>query len=307
LKVVDFGVSTPSALGQIHTTLVGTPMYLAPQVVDRKYDRMCDLWSCGVILHVILSGHPPFIGATHHETFHRIKFDHLNLTAITWADISNEAKELIRRLLNRRVSYRYNAQQALEEPWLHLLAPRGLDVELPSVMLENLTGFFYESKLKKMSLQLIASHLSDAQIKDLRILFDSLDTDGNGTLSVEEMQDGLARCGMRSEQQVTACLDTIRELDADGSGCITYSAFLAATFDRQKHLTQDVLRVAFNVFDCNGDGMLCEAEVMKIVSDGILRNAVGPQTAHKIMQDVDTNCDGYICFDEFMAMMLVSR
>jgi len=141
LKIIDFGLSTPSAPGQIHTTRTGTPMYLAPQVLQGKYDRLCDLWSCGVIMYILLSGRPPFAGATDDETFQKIRVGRVNLSANTWDDISDDGKELIHNLLKRRASERYNAQQALEDPWITLLAPRASDVELPSGMLDHLAGF----------------------------------------------------------------------------------------------------------------------------------------------------------------------
>jgi len=62
LKLIDFGLSVACSPEEELTEVVGTASYVAPQVLFRKYNNQCDLWSCGIIMYIMLCGHPPFRG-----------------------------------------------------------------------------------------------------------------------------------------------------------------------------------------------------------------------------------------------------
>ena len=64
LKIIDFGTAIEKKNDKKLTALVGTPYYIAPEVIKGEYDEKCDVWSCGVILYLLLSGMPPFVGHT---------------------------------------------------------------------------------------------------------------------------------------------------------------------------------------------------------------------------------------------------
>ncbi len=64
VKVIDFGLSRTYSSDKKMCQRLGTPYYIAPEVLKKKYDEKCDIWSIGVILHVLLSGSPPFLGRT---------------------------------------------------------------------------------------------------------------------------------------------------------------------------------------------------------------------------------------------------
>jgi calcium-dependent protein kinase len=65
LKVIDFGLSkTILATGSFLKSRIGTSYYVAPEVLRHNYNEKCDVWSCGVILHCMLVGFPPFVGKT---------------------------------------------------------------------------------------------------------------------------------------------------------------------------------------------------------------------------------------------------
>lgn len=67
VKLIDFGLSKKFNLAhmfEVPHSVVGTPYYVAPEVLTSEYDLRCDIWSVGVILFIMLCGYPPFNGKT---------------------------------------------------------------------------------------------------------------------------------------------------------------------------------------------------------------------------------------------------
>lgn len=67
LKIIDFGTSKKIFPEEKLTTKIGTPYYIAPEVIKKNYDQKCDIWSLGVIMYILLGGYPPFNGENDNE------------------------------------------------------------------------------------------------------------------------------------------------------------------------------------------------------------------------------------------------
>ena len=99
------------------TTVVGTPYYVAPEVLKGSYDRSCDVWSLGVILFVFLCGYPPFEGDNNKEIFRNVMKQDLTFDPADWNRISSQAKDLVKKMLNKDPETRITANACLEHPW----------------------------------------------------------------------------------------------------------------------------------------------------------------------------------------------
>ena len=64
MKIIDFGISTLYDINKPLKGRLGTPYYIAPEVLKQNYDSKCDIWSCGVVLYILLCGYPPFSGSS---------------------------------------------------------------------------------------------------------------------------------------------------------------------------------------------------------------------------------------------------
>jgi len=300
LKVIDFGLACKFTEGQVLTTKAGTPYYVAPQVLAGKYDMSADLWSLGVIMYVVLCGYPPFYGENDADVLAKVRLGNFSFNAADWKSVSEDAKNLIRNLLKMNPRDRYTAEQALNHVWVRNKAPKSQNVALQDSLVANLRGFRSQNKLKKAALHVIASQLGENQIKGLRDTFMKLDNNGDGLLTVAEMKEGLLSCGLK---EIPADLAQImKEVDSDGSGVIDYTEFLAATLDKKVYMAEDVCWQAFRVFDRNGDGKICKNEIAMILNDDDVKaEAAGDMAA--LMAEIDTDGDGEIDFQEFMAMM----
>jgi len=90
-------------------TIVGTPYYVAPEVLKGDYDKSCDIWSLGIILYIILCGYPPYEGETDKEIFQQIRRKPLVFPEEDWSKVSNSAKDLIYRMLDKNPATRITA------------------------------------------------------------------------------------------------------------------------------------------------------------------------------------------------------
>jgi len=297
LKIIDFSSSCKFSKGKLLTTKAGTPYYVAPEVLAGIYNQSADLWSCGVIMYVLLCGYPPFRGETDKDTMIQVRLGHLTFKAEDWKYVSDDAKNLIRMLLKEEPGVRFTAAQAMNDVWIRNQAPKAPALPLQQSLVKNLKSFQSRHRLKKAALHVVAWQLGDSQIRNLRTVSLKLDSDGDGLLSFEEMRCGLTKAGLKNLDQIN-----LDDVDSDGSGLVDYTEFLAAALDKKTYTQEDVCWSAFRAFDHNGDGMISKSELEQVFVCSNVDKAMGYGT-EELMKHVDRNGDGKIDFQEFMQMM----
>ena len=119
IKVSDFGLARFVDEEKLATTTCGTPGYVAPEVLEqRPYNQVCDFWSVGVVLFILLSGGPPFYDPDQFEMFEKIKRAEFSFEALSWQGVSAEAKDLITKLLVVDPAQRLTGEQIMAHPWI---------------------------------------------------------------------------------------------------------------------------------------------------------------------------------------------
>ncbi|MBA0861756.1 hypothetical protein Goshw_000538 [Gossypium schwendimanii] len=118
MKLADFGLAVRISNGQSLTGVVGSPAYVAPEVLTGHYSEKVDIWSAGVLLHALLVSVLPFHGDTLDSVFEAIKNADLDFENGVWRSISQPARDLVARMLTRDVSVRLTADEVLGHPWI---------------------------------------------------------------------------------------------------------------------------------------------------------------------------------------------
>ncbi|XP_076883487.1 calcium-dependent protein kinase 26-like [Bidens hawaiensis] len=296
LKAIDFGLSVFFKPGQIFTDVVGSPYYVAPEVLLKHYGPEADVWTAGVILYILLSGVPPFWAETQQGIFDAVLKAHIDFESDPWPLISDSGKDLIKKMLCPHPAKRLTAHQVLCHPWIceNGVAP---DRALDPAVLSRLKQFSAMNKLKKMALRVIAESLSEEEIAGLREMFKAMDTDNSGAITFDELKAGLKRFG--STLKDTEIRDLMDAADVDNSGTIDYGEFVAATMhlnklDREEHLVS-----AFRYFDKDGSGYITVDELQQACTDHNMTDFL----VEDIIKEVDQDNDGRIDYGEFVAMM----
>ena len=120
IKIIDFGTAKVFQKEKAEHVLIGSAYYIAPEVLSRNYTELCDLWSCGVIMYILLTGRPPFNGSSEEEIMKKIKDGVYDLKKYPWGVISEEAKDLLKGLLQVNTKKRLTAKAALEHKWFKI-------------------------------------------------------------------------------------------------------------------------------------------------------------------------------------------
>jgi len=304
LKVIDFGTSKQFDANSKMNQKFGTAYYIAPEVLKRKYNEKCDVWSCGVILYILLCGYPPFNGDNDKIIMDKVALGKYDFHHEEWKGVSEDAKKFIRKLMELDVPNRYSALQALDDPWLKkVLGQQEIDKPLAMSALKNLKSFRAERKLQEATWMFLVTYMSTREEKaELLKTFQALDENGDGQLSTEELVKGYRKImgDVEAEAEVDAIMKVV---DANGSGAIDYTEFVMATINRQKLLSKDRLESAFKMFDKDGSGYLEIDEIKAIFNPGGQRN-IDEKVWEDLIREVDPNGDGKISLNEFKDMMM---
>ncbi|TYH02585.1 hypothetical protein ES288_A09G152600v1 [Gossypium darwinii] len=298
LKAIDFGLSVFFKPGERFTEIVGSPYYMAPEVLKRNYGPEVDVWSAGVILYILLCGVPPFWAETEQGVAQAILRSVVEFKRDPWPKVSASAKDLVKKMLNPDPKRQLTAQEVLAHPWLQN-AKTAPNVSLGETVKARLKQFSVMNKLKKRALRVIAEHLTVEETADIKERFQVMDTGNRGKINIDELRDGLHKLGqIISDADLQVLMDAG---DVNRDGYLDYGEFTAISIHLRKMGNDNHLKKAFEFFDKDQSGYIEIEELRDELADELETN--GEEVITAIMHDVDTDKDGRISYDEFVAMM----
>ena len=302
IKVTDFGLAEEFFPDSVFNEMVGTSYYMAPEVVMKEsYNEKCDVWSIGVILYILLSGVPPFDGPKVEDIKNAIKKGKFTYANPIWRNVSNAAKDLIDKLLNPCPSLRPSLYEVYKHEWIVLNCDNNTDSKNMGIILKQLGKFDVKQKLQQAVLMYLATHmLEDKKKSELQKIFKTLDRNGDGFLTRDELIMGFNDIIGEHENVSNEVDKIIAEVDVDLNGKINYSEFILALMNKKKMLCSINLKQAFDAFDEDRNGYITADEVKKILGFG---NNFSNEVWEYIINEIDEDHDKRVSFDEFENMM----
>jgi len=301
IKLIDWGGARYFSKHKKMSKVNGTPYYIAPEVLSETYDEKCDIWSAGVIFYILLCGYPPFNGETDKEIMEAVKKGEFDFPEEEWSVITEEGKDLIKKMLTYDPKKRLSASQVLAHPWFNTFKGKNKgDKKIAQSALDNMKRFKRNKQFEQATISFIVNQLITKEERtELMKQFTEWDKNGDGVLSKEEILEGYRNTyGSADPDEVD---NMIKSVDLDGNGVIDYNEFLNCTMNRDKIISKKNLEYAFKAFDKDNSGAISIDEIMLIFKK--TNNDVDIKVFENMIKEADVNGDGEIEFDEFKDIM----
>ena len=312
VKLIDFGTAKIFEKGVQENKYVGSSYYMAPEVIKRKYDEKCDLWSIGVILYILLTGRPPFDGNDDEEILENVKKGVYDKWAYPFPLLSAHAKDLIFKLLQYDPKKRLSAEEAIEHPWFKTAEFKKKDKvntispELAKELIHNMTKYRSDNMLKCAVIAYLVHHITNTEeCFEASKLFNKIDLNSDGKIEKHELIQGFEKYWGISKEEAKEKVDLIfANIDTDFNGFIEYEEFVRAAVNSSIFMSQNYLKFAFNYFDRDSSGDITFEEIKKRFTQNTKNtNSKVDKELKEIFDKIDINGDGSISFGEFCKMM----
>ena len=182
VKVLDFGFSRYYSSRISMNTKVGTPYYIAPEVLLGEYGAEWDMWSIGVITYIMLAGYPPFHSAKISRILDKIVNNPVSFDPEIWDKLSIESLDFVDKLLNKNPQLRLKPSEALKHKWIQQAIE--VDHDIGTDVIENLVKMQSPDALKKEIFIILMNSMSpDTKLKWSNY-FKALDVDKDGLIKI---------------------------------------------------------------------------------------------------------------------------
>ena len=254
IKIIDFGLSTLKNKTEKLHTILGTPYYMAPEVLKGDYNEKCDIWSIGAITYFLLSGTEPFKGETSNKIFAKILFTEPDYNPDKFRNVSPLAIDFIKKSFEKEPDNRFSAQEGLTHPWFEpvfkkLYAPKYLDDNL----LYNISTMKKYSHLKRLIMRYLVYNMGHTELSVYKKAFLAFDKYNSGVITPEELKRlfNIYHKPLSDEQ-----IKNIMSLSDDNNDFLTYSEFIICCLRIRDFLTPKKLFDAFLFFDIDNNDII---------------------------------------------------
>lgn len=305
LKIIDFGMSIKVANPNELMTLVGTPYYLAPEVLKGNYGKECDVWSLGVIMYLLLCGYQPFEGDDMRDIFFKIAKGRYEFKGPEWDSVADSAKDLLRKMMTLDPVHRIAIAEVLHHPWFtHQREPRTATVS--TKVLKSLKRFKAPKKMQQEVMKVMIRFMSADDIEELKSAFLEMDQADTGFITFQDLEIAMKNAGFdvpANELNSTFYAEIVSTLDHLNLGKIKYTEFLLATVEKRRLLDEELLYLTFQHFDFDNDGFINVSDLRMAMENAGAGMEATMQDIEAMIADWDLDHNRQIDFNEFKQMM----
>eukprot|EP01025_Chloroclados_australasicus_P014000 TRINITY_DN1654_c0_g2_i3.p1 TRINITY_DN1654_c0_g2~~TRINITY_DN1654_c0_g2_i3.p1 ORF type:complete len:450 (-),score=53.30 TRINITY_DN1654_c0_g2_i3:410-1759(-) len=315
LKAVDFGLAIRHRTNDPPLeSRTGTPVYMAPEVIQRNYSYKSDVWSVGILAYQLLTGKFPWprFAKRPREIFTsiivtEIDFDKLRET------ISEQGVDFLQCVLDRNVETRLSAKDALQHPWLQG-GPAAASLQekpLSATVIQRLQRFATYNHLKQMVLRKMVDEIQEHvhNIQRLRMIIKEIITESTKDVAdVVEVHHRLQNAGFEISLPEVSCFagqfapDLVYNTHIDIPHPTSCSACSLSPCISYVTRTMDQLRQLFSEIDSDGNGEINRAELIQGLRK--LGYTITLEEATRIFDRFDVDNSGHIDFEEMATVML---
>jgi calcium-dependent protein kinase len=318
VKLIDFGIS--KIFNKVEKNndnrIKGSLNYMAPEVLEGKYNEKCDIWSCGVILYILVIGEYPFTGDSKSDIIKKIKKGKYNFPDGFKEKSSNELMELISKCLQVDVSKRISAKDALSDKFFNLYDANEFFIHVTPAFLNKTINNIKKYEIKNILQELcftyfVHNYPNQDDIILINRVFSKFNTSNDGKMTIDELKKGLMKYLFKGKKSKAAAekeaITIFKKLDGNNNGFIECEEFIRAGIDKKLIKNKKVLKFMFDFLDKNRNGEISFEELKEVFKrekeDGY-NNKEDEKNLIELMKSIDTDLNGQISFEEFYNMML---
>ena len=290
-----------------YDNIIQDPLFIAPEYIEKKYNHKVDIWGVGILAYLLFIGEPPFKGSKH-----QIIYQISNKKIEYPPELSDVKRDILKKMLYKNPNDRYEADDLLKEEYFQVDAneepvseenKKEKDKEFFNVV-NSVCNFAVGKNLRKSVMSyIIARKLYKENDSKLRKIFESLDSDHNGSIDktelLEQYQKFFPGTTQKQIKVINAFLDSA---DVNNNGKIDYAEFLTAMNLGNKEIGEKTLKEVFNFYDYNKNGVIDASDIKEIFE----YTGLSDKEIHEMLDDVDLNEDREISFDEFYKLITAS-
>ena len=226
-------------------------------------------------------------------------------------DYSPYAADLISKLLVKDIKKRINAEAALNHPWFDVFKSKEIlndiqDKDTIKRFVKNLKNYQSNSIIQETALAFLVHNYPDLEeIVNACKLFGKIDINGNGKITVDDLNKGLCKLLKKNNMEEDA-KKIFENLDTGGTNYLEYEVFVRAAINKKIFLSDEALKLAFNFFDKENKGVITFESILKIFKECVKKdkNIKPEEELRKMIKDIGVkNDDLSINFEAFCQLL----